>query len=207
MKKNICLEVFFLFVFVVQSFSQNNCIIKVHFLYGSKPKKEYKEVETKWFGGILGGHVGIEVDSNKVINFVPDGRFHWLAHSNNCHCKFAVHTADNFFEIFGGASRSVKKSTVIIPISKQQKQKLDSIFYAYTSEAPYDYAFIGMRCSSAAYDILGQIGIFKQYSYRRTIRKIFYPRRLRKKLYEKAKENNWKVIRQNGTERRKWEED
>ncbi|MDJ1468511.1 hypothetical protein QNI19_10730 [Cytophagaceae bacterium DM2B3-1] len=49
--------------------------IKVHFLYGSKPKKEFKFLEKKWFGGMHGGHVSIETDS-VVTGFGPKGKFH-----------------------------------------------------------------------------------------------------------------------------------
>jgi len=197
----------FLFVFSNHILCQGNYYFKVHFLYGSKPKKEFQKSEPRWFGGIWGGHVGIEVDSNTVLDFVPEGKFHWIAKNKNPHCKFAVHAIKDFYEIFGGTSKAVKKATVVIPITKQQKQKLDSITLAYTAKPPYDYAFIGMRCGSAAYNILAQLGILKQYSYGKTYRRIFYPRRLRKRLLKKAKENNWAITKQNGTERREWEED
>ncbi|WP_338814872.1 hypothetical protein V9L05_06675 [Bernardetia sp. Wsw4-3y2] len=53
------------------SYSQDTTFLKVHFLYGSKPLKSDKNTEQKWFGGILGGHVGIEVEEDKVLNFLP----------------------------------------------------------------------------------------------------------------------------------------
>jgi hypothetical protein len=51
--------------------AQDSTAIKIHFLYGSKPAKEYKDVEQKWFGGMYGGHAGIEIDSNQILNFLP----------------------------------------------------------------------------------------------------------------------------------------
>jgi hypothetical protein len=187
--------------------SQDSVYIKVHFLYGSKPKKKYKDVEPKWFGGILGGHVGIETDSNTVLNFVPSGEFHVFAKNKERHSAFAVHTPKSFWQIFGSSTDSVKKTTIEIPITRLQKQKLDSVSKAYRSQTPYDYAFFGMRCGAAAYDILSKLGILKKYSYRKTYRKIFYPRKLRKRLIKKAKKNKWTIRMTEGTKKRKWEGD
>lgn len=36
-------------------------MIKVNFLYGSKPKRKFKETEVKSFGGLHGGHVSVQV--------------------------------------------------------------------------------------------------------------------------------------------------
>ena len=60
----------------------NNYFIKVHFLYGSKPKKEYKKTESKWFGGIHGGHVEIEINDT-VYGFGPYKKFHYIAHKKS----------------------------------------------------------------------------------------------------------------------------
>ena len=65
--------------FFTRTWSQDSVFIKVHFLYGSKPYARYKDTEPKWFGGMLGGHVGIETDSGRILDFGPKGRFHWLA--------------------------------------------------------------------------------------------------------------------------------
>ena len=197
----------FLFSFAEQTFANDSTYIKVHFLYGSKPKREFKDVESKWFGGKLGGHVGIEIDSNKIIDFVPSGDFHYFAKKNDCNSRFAEHNLESFWEIFGGNSEDVKTMSIKIPISKQQKLQLDSIISVYTSQTPYDYAFIGMRCGAATYDILSQLGILQQYSYRKTYMKVFYPKKLRKPLAEKAKQNNWVLEQQAGTTNRKWEKD
>lgn len=188
-------------------FAEDSIYIKVHFLYGSKPKREFKEVESKWFGGKLGGHVGIEIDSNEIIDFVPSGDFHYFAKKNDCNSRFAQHSLESFYEIFGGSTEDVKKMSVKIPISAQQKFKLDSIVNSYTNVTPYDYAFIGMRCGAATYDVLSQIGVVEQYSHRRTYMKIFYPKKLRKPLAEQARENNWTIAEQEGSTNRKWEKD
>jgi hypothetical protein len=155
----------------------------------------------------MGGHAGIEGDSNRIVNFLPSGKFHWFSKKNNRHSRYAVHSADNFYAILGGNPDSVKKAIVYIPVSIQQKQRFDSIASGYLKQTPYDYAFWGMRCGAAAYDILGQLGIVPAYNYSRTYKKIFYPKKLRKRLFRKARENNWMVIRQDGSGRRIWEKD
>jgi hypothetical protein len=188
-------------------FSQDTSFLKVHFLYGSKPLKKYKDTEQKWFGGVLGGHAGIESENDKVVNFLPRGKFHWFAKKNNKHSMYAEHTVNNFCGILGSDYNSVKSAIVYLPVTKQQKEKFDSIASVYLKQPPYDYALFGMRCGAASYEILGQLGIVPNYSYRRTYRKIFYPKKLRKRLFKKAEENGWTILRQEGSYKRKWEKD
>ncbi|HMD00964.1 MAG TPA: hypothetical protein VKH37_12460 [Ferruginibacter sp.] len=187
--------------------SQNNLYLKVHFLYGSKPSTKYKDTERKWFGGVLGGHVGIEGDSGKVLNFVSGGVCHLFAEKQNRKSHFKEHRPDDFYAIFGGDPDSMKKTVVYVPITVQQKQRFDSIAAIYLQQTPYDYAVFGMRCGAAAYDILGKLDIFPQYSNTKTYKKIFYPKQLRKRLLKKAQENGWLVVKEEGTGRRRWERD
>src|SRR5215213_3045807 len=70
--------------------------IKVHFLYGSKPGKQYKASERKWFGGKLGGHVGIEMDDDKVLNFVKQGKVHWFSRKNEKRSRYVIHSTQQF---------------------------------------------------------------------------------------------------------------
>ena len=206
-KKKILFILFSLLIIFNSATSQDTTLIKVHFLYGSKPAKQYRDSERKWFGGILGGHVGIETNHDQVLNFMRDSKFHLIARKKEKHSRFAIHTTDRFWGIFGSPGETVKKATVIIPVSRQQKNKLDSIQQVYTIQTPYDYAFIGMRCGAATYEILAQMNILRAHAYRKTFLKIFYPKKLRKRLLKKAQENNWTILRQDGTPRRKWERD
>ena len=64
-----------------------------------------------------------------------------------------------------------------------------------------------MRCGAAAIEILGQLNILPAYSKKKTYRKIFYPKKLRKRLFKKAKKNNWLITRMHGSKKRKWEKD
>jgi len=204
LRKIITLLLCFMYV---AAYPQDTTFIKVHFLYGSKPLKEYKDTEPKWFGGVLGGHVGVEGDNDMILNFLPSGKFHWFAKEDNKHSTYQIHTVNSFYAILGGYPDSVKKAVVYIPVTKQQKQKFDSIAAAYLNQTPYDYAFIGMRCGAATYDILGQLDILPNYDHSKTYRKIFYPKKLRKRLFKKAATNGWVIMRQNGSLRRKWEKD
>lgn len=197
-----------LLIFSRQAYSQDTAYLKVHFLYGSKPVKKFKESERKWFGGILGGHVGLETEPDQIVNFMRGGEFHWIAKDNNRHSRYTIHSFQRFYSLFGANPDSVKRAVVTIPITRQQKQKLDSITTNYRAQTPYDYAFLGMRCGAATYEILGQLKILPAYkSYRKTSRKIFYPKKLRKRLFKKAAENGWVITRQAGSKRRKWEKD
>lgn len=190
--------------FCLKSFSQDS--IKVQFIYGSRPYKKYKATEKKWFGGMLGGHVGIEGDSAKFYSFEIHGKNKvFNGKPNNSIYKIA--TADEFWNIMKTKEDSLKITTVILPLTAQQKQKFDSITQTYHKQVPYCYAVFGMRCGASTYDILAQLGLFPRYSRFKTIAKIFYPRRLRKRLLAKAEKNKWSIMRKEGTPKRKWERD
>jgi len=191
----------------LESAAQDSCYLKVHFLYGSTRKTKYKDTEKKWFGGKLGGHVGIESDSNQIVNFVTNGSFHVFSSKENRHSRYAIHSEEAFYAILGGNADSAKKAIVYVPITPQQKARFDSIASCYLEQTPYDYALFGMRCGAAGYDILGQVGVLPAYPTSKTYKKIFYPKKLRKRLFKKAEENGWKIEKIEGTTRRKWERD
>jgi hypothetical protein len=189
-----------------QSYSQDSSSIKVQFLYGSRPLKKFKDTEKKWFGGVLGGHVGIESDSGKFYSFEINGRNRIFSGRYN-NSVYRIETAKEFWSVMKTQEDSIKRTTIIIPVTLQQKQKLDSIASAYSKQVPYCYAVFGMRCGASTYDVLAQIGVFHHYCHFKTWMKIFYPGRLRKRLLVKAEKNNWTIIRKEGTPKRKWERD
>ena len=186
-----------------QSHSQD--CIKVQFIYGSRPIKKYKE-EKKWFGGILGGHVGIEGDSSRFYSFEIHGK-NKIFNGRPDNSIYKIESADEFWNIMKTKEDSLKITTIILPLTTQQKQMFDSITTAYSKEVPYCYAVFGMRCGASTYDVLAQLGFFTRYSKFKTCMKIFYPRKLRRRLLLKAKQNNWTIIRKDGTTKRKWERD
>jgi hypothetical protein len=187
-------------------FSQDSTYLKIHFLYGSKPFNAYKN-EPKWFGGILGGHVDIESDSGKILNFLFTGKVRIFPKQVGKSGFYALYSSAQFYEYLGGHSDSVKKTTVFIPISKQQKIQFDSLTNAYLTQTPYDYAFFGIRCGAASYEILGQLGIVPKHNLTKTWWTILYPKKLRKRLLKKAVSNNWVIVKKQGSNRRKWEKE
>lgn len=180
--------------------------IRVQFLYGSRPAKKYRDTEKKWFGGVLGGHVGIEADSGRFYSFEVHGKNKLFAGRPD-NSIFRVETADQFWAVMKTQEDSIKKTTVVIPVTPVQIQKLDSIAAAYQRQVPYCYAVFGMRCGASTYDLLAQIGIFPHYSHFKTCLKIFYPRKLRKRVISMAEKNNWTILHSEGTPKRKWEKD
>lgn len=187
--------------------SQDSVYLQVHFLYGSKPKYKCRKTEDKWFGGKLGGHVGIGLDSFNILSFVPNGRFHIFTHARHRHSRFAKHRYTHFYEIMGGTCDSNKKAIVYIPISAQQKMKFDSLKQAYIKNTPYDYAFIGMRCGAVAYDMLACIGVLPVLTRNQMIYKVFYPKKLRKLLFQYAVTHKWIIKTSTGSHCRNWEMD
>lgn len=193
-----------LFCFVTFGQTDSSHTIKVHFLYGSKPLKKYKnKTEMNYFGGIHGGHVTIEVDSVDY-GFSPTGRVHMISHNRNCHSQFSgKHTHNQ-----PPYPKGYKLVSFTIPVSEAQYHQLNKIHNDYLSKPPYDYAFFGMRCSAATEEILGQIGVLKkQKRNSKIVRKNFYPKKLRIRMFKLAKERNYKVVQQEGRPTRKWEND
>lgn len=181
--------------------------LNVHFLHGSRPKFKFRHEEDRWFGGILGGHAGIEYEANKIINFQPKARFHVFAHPRLINSRFSIHDTLSFYEMLGGDYRTVKRTVVTIRISSRQKAKLDSLAAAYTKRSPYDYAFFGMRCGAAAYDVLAQAGVTKAYSFFKTWSRFFYPRITRRRLEKLAGTMEYAVRKAPGSGKRIWEKD
>jgi hypothetical protein len=190
----------------VQLNAQDSVLVRVHFLHGSKPKKEFRHTEKRWFGGVLGGHVGIEHEPNRVLNFEPVKRVHVFSRRKHINSKFSVHDTVAFYQIMG-ACDTVKRTIVTMKISAAQKAKLDSVATAYSSSTPFDYAFFGMRCSAAAYYVLVGAGVLKQTSFSKTWRMIFYPKRLRRKLESKNYGRVHSIFKTPGSLRRRWEKD
>lgn len=176
--------------------------IKVHFLHGSKPGKGHKGAEMKYFGGLHGGHVTIEVDSTDY-GFNPSGRFHIFPHKHKRHSAWV----SSFTAGMPVYSEGNKVTTIIIPLHTKQYTGIRKVLTTYDEKTPYDYAFFGMRCAAAVEDVLGQIGVLRDKTKFRNVCSTFYPKKLRRRLLELAEEKKWKVERQEGRKTRKWEND
>ena len=103
----------------------------------------------------------------------------------------------------------LNRAVITIPVSAEQKRKIDSMATTYLRKTPYDYAVAGMRCASASYEIMAKAGLFKEYGSS-TWWKIIMPRDLRTMLIKKARSpegKDWRVTLYTGSKRRVWERD
>jgi hypothetical protein len=185
-----------------QTTATSNYIIRINFLYGSKPAKGHKDSETKLFGGLKGGHVNIEANG-RVLDFKPFGNCPVFPNNKKPTGGFVL----NEHVKWDTTTNITKYSTIIVPVTPGQMHRLDSIFTAYAAATPYDYAVFGMRCAAASYDVLSEIGLVKPLSDKDNIVTNFYPKLLRKKMYKWAKKNNYTIIEHEGRQSRVWEED
>ena len=174
--------------------------ITVHFLYGSKPAKGFKQTERKAFGGKKGGHVTIEAD-NKIIGFQPGGTCHIIGSKKKANGYFRADDKNNWIK----DTVSRKYSSVIIPLTAEQYAKVQNTLQAYLQKQPYDYAVFGMRCAAATYDILEDAGVVKQHSKFGKWVSFFYPQLLRRRILKLAEKNNYAVVRHEGRKSRSWE--
>jgi len=187
--------------------------IKVLFIYGSRPSQGYEDKEPRWFGGMRGGHTAIQIGQDKVLSF--------RSTEYPCHVfrkrdkkKFAsaweyrtVTQAWQTFPPHRYIIDSLQRAEVVIPITHEQRGKLDSIAVAYVNNTPYDYAVFGTRCASATYDVLQEIGVVPHHKHGNWLR-IFTVRALRKRLFKQANKNSGWVKRfYKGGSSRKWEKD
>jgi len=173
--------------------------VKILFVYGSKPKAKS---ESKWFGGIHGGHVSVQYHQ-MYASFVPNGKFHVFSSKKHIHSEFVTESEDRF--VFDTADS--RYAIISIPVTRQQSNALDSVIAERLKTSPYDYAFLGMRCASAAYELLASAGIMPVMSRHKMVRRYFYPKKLRKQWLKEAALHHWKVFYRPGKTSRKWEKD
>jgi hypothetical protein len=181
---------------------QQEHILKVLFRYGSRPARGYEQVEHPDFGGIHGGHVCLAIDS-VVVGFDSPKGFHIFPRKKNPKGVFVREIEREYMQ------DTIKKKYAIveIPITEDQYRTLNNVIVNYLNRTPYDYAFFGMRCASATYDMLSLIGIMKPRSHFGNVISNFYPKLLRRKIFHLAKKNYYKVIKLKGRKTRQWEED
>lgn len=201
---SIYLWIFIFFFHSALIFSQNDSLhlIKIHFLYGSKPAKGFKNTEPKYFGGLHGGHISIEVDSIDY-GFEPLDRFHIFPHKKH----FKSHFVCQKIQQKPKYDYDKKLTTVYVPLTPEQYFQLIKIQQLYCQNTPYDYAFFGMRCASASQEILSNIGVLKKKKRFFNIITTFYPKKLRSRILKLAQQNHYLVYNQLGKSSRKWEKD
>lgn len=176
--------------------------IKVHFLYGSKPKKKFKHTEKPWFGGIKGGHVSIETEG-RVVGFNKKGKFHVFANDKKRHSYYEEKLLSDWVK---DTIRSQYLS-IEIPITVIQQEMLRNVLSKYIERPPYDYAFFGMRCASSAYELLSLLDLEEKKGRNEMAIRYFYPKLLRTHLMLMAEAENYKIKYTEGRLSRKWEKD
>ena len=201
MKKPLTLILFLLLTFssFADKLPREKHEIKIHFLHGSKPKKGYKSTESKAFGGIHGGHVTLEVDGMEY-GFNPSQiPVHIFPKKKKLRSSF------DETQVSSKENGARKYTSISMEIDHEKYLELKSILREYLAQSPYDYAFFGMRCAASTRDILEQLDVLKDRSNFNSIRKAFYPKRLRKELLKMVDEKGFKVHRVDGRTSRKWE--
>lgn len=193
----------FLFYLTLSSRAADSLFIRLHFVYGSRPKNAFKTMEKRYFGGIHGGHVYMEADDH-IFSFGPDkGRWHIFGRKRRI---VGCYRIDSNL-VWSGDTGRLKMTTIVIPVNNMQMQQFKSVKQRYLDSSPYDYAFFGMRCAAAAYDVLSATGVCRKRSRLVVISRNFYPKRLRVKLLRRAAKEDWYIERQEGRNTRRWERD
>lgn len=162
-------------------------------------------MEQKWFGGKLGGHVGVSLNDGPIINFIPTSKYHIFS-KKEINSAFIAMDSVEFYQIFDDKPNN-KISIIQFEISPEQAENFKKISNQYLQESPYDYSFFGMRCAAAAYDLLCSSGILDREKNSKKWMKNFYPRILRSRLLRQRKQLKIEIIHQKGREERNWEND
>lgn len=192
-----------LFVVSLFCYSQGKIdTIKIVFLHGSKPAKGQKN-EYKTVGGFLGGHVVTQIDTNVYGFNFKSNRIRIFPHRNNKCGVMEKESAKDFFKLKNGC----KFTIISIPVTEKQYSDIKTYYESNVVKSDFDYAFLGMRCASACYKGLSLINTFKSAKNGRSIRKAFYPKRLRKKLCRLAEKEEFKIHTIKGRSGRRWEGD
>jgi hypothetical protein len=194
------LLLFLLLPFVASAQDVSQKFLKVHFLYGSKPRSLFRETEKKYFGGLHGGHVTIELDG-QIFGFQFKDGFHYVSHRRHPLSCYSENPCTEWVK----DTVSFKYVSIVIPITTDDYQKLKIVQHNYLDHTPYDYAFLGMRCAAATEDVLSQVRIGKRRSRIGTICFNFFPQPLRRRMLRLAAERNYTVVKHPGRTSRIWE--
>ena len=167
--------------------------------HGSRP---IAPGETHWLGGMLGGHVMVEIDSFIYGFNFSGGRVHVFPNNRKSSGVFEKERVENW-----SFNSGMKTTRVSIPVTTQKKQELKAIYDSCHLKPPHDYAFFGMRCASTCYLMLSKAGVFPESGRAVSIIKAFHPKALRRKLIKVAAEKKYTVSVTPGRAGRKWEGD
>ncbi|WP_343747801.1 hypothetical protein [Fluviicola sp.] len=184
----------------IPAFSQKDTLV-VEVIYGSKP---LSKEESHWFGGKLGGHIGLRIGQDSVLHFLPGRRVN-ATNANSDIGRYVISSEKQFYHTF--YCDTLKTMQIFIPVDHKQKLELLQSSAPFIQKGPYPYAFFGMRCAAACYHLLSLADVTEKHSKSKMTWKFFYPRKLRKFLLKKATENHWIVKQTAGSRKRKWDHD
>lgn len=174
---------------------------QVHIIHGSRPRYQYQETEPRLLGGMFGGHVVMQLDSHIYGFLFTHYRFHLFPSEKRSIGMFQDQPAGKWHQWV----KDDRVTTITIPVSASQFRAMDSTYKDYIKAAPYDYAFIGMRCAASCYKMLADAGILNPVTEKQSVWKAFYPRPVRKYLVRLARTKGWEIDITEGSPRRKWE--
>jgi hypothetical protein len=165
--------------------SADNCECTLHFIHGSVARPDCSDQRIRP-GGLWGGHVEIELEDIFYS-------FNRISKERKIHIFNKKNVAD-YNAIYVGLEKNAwlektkndKITSIVLPISKQQKQQLQAIYKGFIEKTPYDYAF-------------------RPISKWKAIVFSFYPKLLRRKVLKFAIRNNLKINLKKGIECRDWE--
>jgi hypothetical protein len=173
----------------------------VEVIYGSKP---IDKSESHWFGGKLGGHIGLKIGEDSILHFVPGGRVN-ATNANSDTGRYLISDRKQFYRTFH--CDTTKTCRILIQVSNTQKQQLLTATAPFLKQGPYPYALFGMRCAAACYHLLSLADVTKDLSRSKMTWKFIYPRKLRKYLFKEAQTKGWIIERSPGSTKRKWDHD
>lgn len=173
----------------------------IHFIYGSKPKREFRDIEEKIPGGLLGGHIfiqtgeyyyGFESVNRKNIHLFPRKKFN------------SIYTKEHISS-WSFSHKHEKMMSIELTVVPGTLNKIIAAVESYHQKTPYDYAVLGIRCASSTYQILSEAGFFAFASNLKSMILVPYPSILRNKVLRIATANNYIIKTQVGSSRRIWE--
>jgi hypothetical protein len=172
----------------------------IHFIHGSIPMKDCI-YSRKRMGGLLGGHVEIELDGHVYGFRLSKLPVHIFVQNDNFNSKFERFTK----EVWLKRTEYEKITSINLPINKGQKTHLQGILNAYLLKSPYDYAFFGKRCASSTAEILSRSDIIIPLSDTENSIAFLSPRPLRTTLLALAEKKKLLVVEKKGVDCRYWE--
>jgi hypothetical protein len=180
-------------------------IIVIHFLHGYIVKKQFKHTDKSIRGGLLGGHIYIQL-KNHLYGFEPLNikDFHVLPRIKSSRFNSIVKKGhiDDWLQYH----QHVKFTSIEISVSQPRYVYLKNILKKFNKHPPYDYALLGVRCTSFTHYLLTKCGICHSTGIIDSIIRYPYPRKLRSSLMRNAQQQGWKISETAGAEARIWEE-